>query len=158
MKNTSDHYDRVAEFMRLAKQKLPDSPTMPSEKVRQLRAKLILEEALETIHALGFTVVLVARGSGRLRPLGLEELSVELPHKPNLIQIADGCADIMVVTTGTLISAGIPDKPLQELVDQNNLDKLKPGHIIREDGKLIKPLGHKPPDIEGLLKELGHGD
>ena len=48
----SEHQQRVDEFMRLAKQNLPAVPTEPSEEVRLLRAKLIFEEAVETIRAL----------------------------------------------------------------------------------------------------------
>ncbi|RME85522.1 MAG: hypothetical protein D6785_04320, partial [Planctomycetota bacterium] len=52
----SPHQKRVEEFMRLAGQEIPEVPTLPDEKTRLLRSKLILEEALETIHALGFAV------------------------------------------------------------------------------------------------------
>lgn len=147
------HQRRIEAFMRKAQQELPESPTIPSEEVRKLRAKLILEEAVETIQALGFTVVLVAHGSGLLRPLGLDELAVAFPSKPNLLEIADGCADLSVVTIGTLCACGIKDKKLLEEVDANNNAKFGPGHTIREDGKLVKPPDHRPPDIERVLEE-----
>ena len=51
------HQVRVALFMDLAKQDCPLKPTEPTEKVAKLRATLILEEALETIKALGFDVI-----------------------------------------------------------------------------------------------------
>ncbi len=56
MKNTTDHYDRVKTFMKLAGQDTPDEPIFPSLEIRKLRATLILEEAMETIYALGFCV------------------------------------------------------------------------------------------------------
>ncbi len=135
----SEHQLSVDEFMRLAKQDLPQKPTLPAENVLKLRAKLILEECLETIAALGFRVedgLLVSSGP------------------PNLVEIVDGCCDIAVVTTGTLSACGIPDLPFQRAVNENNLAKFGPGHSIREDGKLIKPPGHRPPDIRKLLKEI----
>jgi predicted HAD superfamily Cof-like phosphohydrolase len=133
----------VNDFMRQARQELPDAPTIPSPEVRRLRAKLILEEALETIEALGFW----ARVEG-------QDWSLEDRYEPNLPLIVDGCCDLKVVTTGTLSACGIPDQPFQDMVDENNLAKFGPGHTIRSDGKLIKPPGHKPPDIQGMIESL----
>ncbi|RME74113.1 MAG: hypothetical protein D6785_16225, partial [Planctomycetota bacterium] len=76
--------------------------------------------------------------------------------KPSLVEIADGCADIMVVTTGTLSACGISDIPLQEEVDQNNLSKFGPGGYEREDGKWVKPPDHKPPKILKILEDQGY--
>ncbi len=115
-----------------------------------LRANLILEEAKETIEALGFEINLVPVheiGYGTRKEATLIE-----KFEPNLKEIADGCADISVVTIGTLIACGIHDAELLKAVDRNNLDKFGPGHSIREDGKLIKPPGHKPPDILQILR------
>lgn len=142
----SGHYKKVEEFMRLAKQGTPSEPTMPDEETRLLRAKLIFEEALETIEGLGFNVCL-----DRL-DLRCGDIEFEANNKEDLVEIIDGCCDIKVVTTGTLVACGVPDKLFQEEVDQNNLDKFGPGHSFREDGKLIKPPDHKPPKIKELLK------
>ena len=75
--------------------------------------------------------------------------------QPNLVAIADGCADLSVVTIGTLVACGIPDRDLLWEVDVNNLKKFAPGLTIREDGKLIRPPDHPPPDIERVLREAG---
>ena len=133
--------------MRLAKQELPPSPCMPSAAIRQLRAELIYEEAMETVQALGFRLV----GVNGNRPMFVES------EKPNLIELIDGCCDVAVVTTGTLSACGVPDEIFQNAVNENNLAKFGPGHSWRADGKLVKPPGHKPPDIEGLLKSLNQG-
>lgn len=53
----SPHQQRVEEFMGKFGQEVPDKPTMPDEDTRLLRAKLIFEETLETIYALGFKVI-----------------------------------------------------------------------------------------------------
>lgn len=146
----SKHQQRVEEFMLLARQEVPDKPTIPSKEVRELRAKLILEEALETIQALGFTVYSV-EGSVNLANKGWQLAEA---YHADLEEIIDGCCDIQVVTTGTLSACGVPDKPFQKEVDKNNLAKFGPGHTIREDGKLVKPPDHKPPQIKEILDTL----
>lgn len=40
----------------------------------------------------------------------------------------------------------------QQLVDENNLAKFGPGGYRRDDGKWIKPPGHKPPAIAKALR------
>lgn len=117
----SEHQKRIAEFMRLAGQDLPDRITVPSREVRELRARLILEEAIETIDALGFCAEVVIRDDGSQRMKG--PIVVAHDRGYNLAQIADGCADISVVTIGTLLAFGIADKPLLEEVDRSNLAK-----------------------------------
>jgi len=136
---TSAHYDRIKEFMRLARQDTPQTPTMPSLAVRMLRAKLILEEAAETVRALGIDVLLEDPDSGRTHDVidrllkGSKQDTSDIPtyteseeHAPNLVEIADGCADVSVVTLGTLVSCGIRDVLLFAAIEQNNLDKFGP--------------------------------
>lgn len=142
MERTTSHYDRVREFMRLAKQDTPDRIGLPDEATRLLRARLIYEESLETIHALGCCV----------HPIG--QVVIDPRIYPDFIGIIDGCADVSVVTIGTLIACGVPDSALLQMVDVNNLAKFGEGHSFRPDGKLVKPSNHQPPDIVGLLKYL----
>lgn len=155
----SRHYQLVKKFMQFALQATPSSPTIPSEKDRVLRAKLILEEAIETIEGLGIVVHITADDL-------CGEPLITLSHWANiatyragaipfdLMKVIDGCCDTNVVITGTLIACGVPDLPFQEEVDANNLAKFGPGHTWGEDGKLIKPPGHKPPDLEGVMRRV----
>lgn len=136
--------------MELAQQTLPETPGMPLTSVRMLRASLILEEALETIEALGLGVWAQQMHSP-LRMAGVE-ITEARGREPNLIAIVDGCCDLMVVTTGTLSACGVADNEVQRAVDLNNLAKFGPGHSLRPDGKLIKPPGHLPPDLRSILK------
>lgn len=148
----SEHQHNVESFMLRAGQSVPVVPTEPDEATRILRAKLILEEALETIRdGLGVDIL-----KDDLSPV-LHESKIEfaIARPFNMRDTADGCADLRVVTTGTLSACGITDGELTRLVDRNNLQKFGPGHSIREDGKLIKPPGHEPPNIVGLLRKLG---
>ena len=148
---TSAHYDRVVEFHKKADATINTKPTIPSLEDRLLRAKLIMEESLETIEALGFAVWVDSNETNHT-PLNMGLVDFIEDGEPNLIEIADGCADITVVTTGTLVTCGIKDLSLQAEVDNNNLAKFGPGGYRRDDGKWIKPPGHQPPDIERVFR------
>ena len=139
------HYDRIKSFMQKVGQDTPEGAVVPDEKTRILRAKLILEEALETVDALGVHVHIE----------GIEIVEEGLQYSGggeiNLQEVADGCADISVVTMGTLIAFGIDDEPLLEEVDASNLRKFGEGNYRREDGNWMKPPGWTPPDIMGAI-------
>ena len=149
----SPHYRRVRTFMQKVGQATPAEPEIPDENIRILRAKLILEEALETISALG---VRVDAGSGE-SSVGVNDptthLEFAIDGEVDLEGVVDGCADISVVTVGTLISFGVDDEPVLREVDEANLRKFAPGSYMREDGKWMKPPGWTPPDIEGVLRK-----
>lgn len=155
--NRTDHQRRVDAFMHLAGQERPTIPIIPSEDIRRLRAKLILEEALETIAALGFAVKYTGvdwtSGAEQDCLVGIDDVELQRGPEPNLIEIADGCADISVVTIGTLSACGINDRPLLEEVDRSNLAKFGPGSYRREDGKWMKSSDWVPPDIKSVLAE-----
>lgn len=138
----SEHQQRIAEFMKLAGQDLPDHITVPSREVRELRARLILEEAIETIDALGFCAEVIIRGDGSQQTTRPMLIAHDRGH--NITQIADGCADISVVTIGTLLAFGIADKPLLEEVDRSNLAKFE----------LPKCTAH--PDMQ--MEDIGEGN
>lgn len=147
------HYRRVKLFMELAKQDTPDSIKVPDLRTRKLRAMLILEEALETIvKGLGLTVTLKS-GTEKDYRIEAENLDYLDNGHVNIIELADGCADLSVVNTGTLIAFGIKDADLLEEVDRSNMAKFAPGHYINEHGKLIKPPGWRKPDI---AKAIGY--
>jgi predicted HAD superfamily Cof-like phosphohydrolase len=164
------HYQRVEELMRRIEGQpshLP-APIVPDAKTRALRAKLIFEEAMETINALGVEIsfpnynagvgILLneIKGEGKAEVIEHEFNTVLADDEVSLEEIADGCADVSVVTMGTLVACGIPDDDLLQLIDTTNLDKFGPGHTIREDGKLMKPPTWQPPNIAGLLHLQGY--
>ena len=150
------HYERVRQFMQKVGQETPSVPVIPDEKTRLLRAKLILEEAIETINALGVEVRLRSEeGQAGVVTVEPHELAFAITGEVDLGGVVDGCADISVVTIGTLIAFGVDDEPVLEEVDEANLRKFGPGSYAREDGKWIKPPGWTPPDIEGVLERQG---
>ncbi len=68
-------------------------------------------------------------------------------------EVADGIADAIYVLLGTAISFGIDMDPIWREVHNTNM--LKEGGPVREDGKILKPEGWKPPEIKRLLEEQG---
>src|ERR1035438_9257282 len=139
---------------------LPGNPyEMPGPEVRLLRAKLILEEALETIHALGFRLSIYEDYDDD--PTEVEFTKVEHINfgkfgEPDMEKIIDGCCDGIYVYTGTLACCGIPDNPhLQEVNNAN--DKKFPGRAtppMNDSGKYLKPVGWTPPDHKKVEKAV----
>lgn len=151
---TTPHWDRVRKFMADADQELHDTPTLPSQETCLLRARLILEEALETIHALGACVQLRTRSDGWL---DVDERNEEVRVEPSIIApdleaIADGCADLSVVNVGTLIACGIKDDALLREVDLNNLAKFK--HICPKCGKDYSDLGNSSLEVLAAVQPM----
>lgn len=150
----SDHAIFVERFMELAEQDVPLVPTVPNPEIRLARAKLILEEALETVEALGVSVMaqvdgddiaFVTGGEFSYHDAGEEEF--------NMLEVIDGVCDSRVVNTGTLFALGIHNaEDFQSEVDQNNLDKFAPGGYKNADGKWIKPTSHRPPNLAQYLR------
>lgn len=140
-----------------ARQEVPLSPSWPSIEVRELRARLILEECLETIAALGVTLSVTCEDSGfkyqkAITFKDIKRTGQEMKGtREELIEIVDGCCDVAVVTTGTLSAFGVGDMLVQGCVNDNNLAKFRPGHRIDEGGKLIKPPDHKAPKLGELI-------
>ena len=123
---------------------------IPQEEIRLLRSKLILEEALETIKALGCRVTQENPDADfEIHPYG----------DPSLEQIIDGCCDLNYVLTGCLASCGVPDVPHIQEVCRANEDKFPDGKAIFDGfGKYLKPEGWKAPNHQPLrfdLKFLG---
>ena len=144
--------------MNSKQQAIPTCPTIPSDEVCRLRASLILEEALETIHALGVEVTVGGQPVNGMpnfneRVVDIKSLAFRNVAKPDLIEIADGLGDLDVVgPCGTASACGIAMEPIKAAIDANNLLKFAPGHSFREDGKLIKPANH--PDVHDEIRRL----
>lgn len=155
-------YDLVKAFMLKAGQEVHDVPSMPSDETIQLRARLIMEEALETIAALGCMVELdynyavgddVLAGLIKVWPEEITKIRTKKYSNVDLTEIVDGCCDVMYVTLGTLISFGIQDCEYFDEVCYNNLSKVYP-NCTKVDGKVQKPADYKPPRIKQMLENL----
>lgn len=67
--------------------------------------------------------------------------------------VADAIVDAIYFLIGTAIEVGIDLDPIFERVHLANMRK--DGGQKREDGKLLKPEGWQPPDIEMALIQQG---
>lgn len=99
-----------------------DRPTLPPENTARLRADMEREE-LRELH--------------------------EATEQGDLAGIADAIADLIYVLLGRAVSYGIDMRPVWEAVHQANMAKV--GGSKRSDGKVMKPEGWEPPDIEAII-------
>lgn len=148
----TEHQQQVEDFMRRAGQEVPSSPTIPDKAVRESRARMILEEALETIDALGVDLYFNdGDSSTQVRSFSDFEFVGLGEEHCDLAEVVDGCCDINVVSTGTLSAFGVADMGPQQAVNESNLAKFAPGGYRDEHGKWRKPPSWVPPDWSTLL-------
>ena len=112
----------VAAFMRKFGAPVLKTPTIAPPERAALRVELLTEEFIETINAI---------------------------EREDLVEIADGLADLVYVALGTAHEYGIPLDRVWTEVHRTNMAKA--GGERREDGKILKPPGWTPPDIAGIL-------
>lgn len=120
--------------------------TDPELRDNELRAKLIMEEAVETVAAMGYWAE--ARISDANEPFIIAEFKKRF-SEPNFPEVIDGLCDLIYVALGTAVTAGIDLDPFFREVQRANMEKLTGPK--RADGKQLKPEGWRPPDIEGVL-------
>ena len=123
----SNFYTDVKDFHIAFGQRVGEKPELPDSNERMLRMKLLAEEMYE------YTVA---------------------ENEHDLTEIADALADIIYIACGTAVSYGIPLDKVYAEVHRSNMAKLVDGKpLYREDGKVMKPEGWTPPDVEGVLKK-----
>ena len=121
---SKDWYQDIVDFHeQVMKDNFSKKPYIPSVELKELRGVLIIEEIGETLTAI---------------------------DEEDLIELADGIADSIVVLLGTAVTYGIDLRPIWDEVHKTNM--LKKDGELRKDGKLLKPEGWKPPEIERLIK------
>lgn len=113
----------------LVPDQVADRPTMPTERIRELRLALIEEE--------------------------FDELKKAIAAR-DLVAVADAIADLLYVTYGTAVACGIDIAPIWREVHRSNM--AKEGGPTRADGKILKPEGWTAPDVRGELIRQGWRD
>jgi predicted HAD superfamily Cof-like phosphohydrolase len=108
-----------------------DKPTLPSEQVRELRKKLIIEETEEIFK-------------------GMDD--------GDMVEIADGLADLLYVVFGLAVSYGINAQTIFDEVHRSNMTKIWSDGTVHKNkhGKVIKPDTYSKADIGKVLKDLGY--
>lgn len=105
---------------------IKETPTPPDFVTQRLRFGLIREE--------------------------LEELDIAMA-KEDIVEIADGLADLLYVVYGTAVSCGIDMQPIFAEVHRSNMSKV--GGHKRQDGKWIKPETYSPANLLPILESQG---
>lgn len=116
----------LVEFHKKFDLEINDRPDIPTKETVKLRYELIKEETNETLKAL---------------------------DGGDLIELADGIVDSIYVLLGTAVSFGINVNQVWTEVHKTNMAKV--GGNVREDGKILKPEGWKPPRIREILISQG---
>jgi predicted HAD superfamily Cof-like phosphohydrolase len=117
----------VKKFMETFGQEVKQKPSFPSEKIQELRIKLIEEEFLELKEAI---------------------------KNKDIKEVADALTDILYVTYGAGHAFGIDLDGCFDEVQRSNMSKLdengKP--IYNEDGKVLKGPNYFKPNFEKFIK------
>lgn len=148
-----DRERMVREFFVVARQAAPRCPVIPSDDVVRFRAKLMIEEgvveSLESLFA-GY----------KPEPWRFDRIKRDLAFyiqnatvKVNLPKFIDATVDTDFVVEGSRVALGVRSAPIWAEVQRANMAKA--GGPVRSDGKLLKPEGWTPPDIEGCLRAQG---
>jgi predicted HAD superfamily Cof-like phosphohydrolase len=143
---------QVQEFMTAMAQFIGERPSMPPEKVIQLRASLIIEESYEMLEAVypehtDIGTWLLSNKDKVLRAIH--------NHTPqiSMVDFADALGDIDYVVEGARAAFGIDGQPIADEIHRANMTKL--GGPISPEGKKLKPEGWLPPNIRQCLIEQG---
>lgn len=142
--------EQQAEFMRAAGQTVGE----PNPDQSMLYADLVEEEAAEVELA-----AMLVEGMEFPNNAGVWADYTYADRDDTVAAVAelvDGAVDTIVVCLGLLHSLGIdPGKAWAE-VHRSNMAKIDPatGKVLkREDGKVQKPAGWTPPDMERVVRE-----
>ena len=121
------NFKSVKKFMEIFGQEVKQTPSFPSEKIQDLRIKLIKEEFLELKEAI---------------------------KNKDIKEVADALTDILYVTYGAGHAFGIDLDGCFDEVQRSNMSKLdengKP--IYNEDGKVLKGPNYFKPNFQKFIK------
>lgn len=152
---------QVREFMKFFGQDCPEKPTQINEETVKLRAKLILEEALETIvKGLGLKIFITHNGAEWVT---IDENSLKEIISGNncdfvkfkevdLNETVDGISDLAYVGEfGTAVSLGIDLEPIQDIIHKANMRKAWTKDQL-DEAKYLYPTAKVEDYGEGLYR------
>lgn len=140
----------VMQFHAVMGQEIGASPHVPPEAKVRLRLRLIAEEFFELLDA---AIKPVLRDHIGLAREEVRQAINDNPIDVDMPAFCDATIDLDYVVEGTRVTFGVDGGPLWDEVQRANMAKV--GGTKREDGKILKPPGWTPPDIEGELKKQG---
>lgn len=142
----------VRTFCKLAGQSVPNVITEPTREEKELRVRLILEEALEIAAALGVSVsTMVPQGE----IISIEDLYIQTTGPFDLVAVADGAADLWYVgPAGVSVLCGFLLDPIVAEVTRSNMSKFIDGYR-RDDGKWVKGPSYSPAYLMDKLFDIG---
>ena len=151
--NTGERQLLVRSFHTMTGEPINDAPEPPSRLQAVLRAKFVIEEALELVEALGVDISLEVpdRIGIRRHPITHDSLHFVPEREPNLVKSVDALRDIEYQIHGVELVLGVhavSDDTFFE-VHSSNMEKKSPG--VGE--KAVKPRGWKPPAIAEVLRK-----
>lgn len=135
--------------------------TSPQIRDADLRARLILEEAIETALALlmndfesgveaGLRVHDILDGVMK-NCVAMGKLNRNPDAVGRLVEAIDGMCDLAYVTIGTAVACGTPLDPFWNEVHRSNMQKAGAPIV---NGKLMKPRGWRPPQLREIFESL----
>lgn len=137
-------------------------PRHPTRELLEFRLNFLLEELQEIVKGAGAHFEL-EYGPPELGG-SIMGVKVVLPNNQHWdhAQVFDGLLDLVYVAHGLAHIEGYPWREGWVLVQEANMSKERATDITASarggTWDVIKPPGFKPPDIEGLLREMGWGD
>jgi predicted HAD superfamily Cof-like phosphohydrolase len=142
----------VAQMMRIYGQEVKPHPEMPDEPTRILRARLMVEEDLETVLK-GLGVQIVIEHGDEMHVVQMSDLKFRINGPGSLVELADGIADKLVTTYGTANAAGINAAACFAEVHDSNMTKTNTDGTVTRDsfGKVVKPAHYRPANMAKVL-------
>lgn len=137
--------DDVKQFMLSMDQPVRDEPTVVSDIEKWERFAMLTEEFSEHKQALAA----LKQANENHSPSGIKDAMTEL---------ADSLVDMVYIILGTAHAYGFDFDELFAAVHENNLTKIDPetGLVLKENGKVQKPVGYVPVDLRSLIYPPKH--
>jgi predicted HAD superfamily Cof-like phosphohydrolase len=143
--------DDVRQVHAAAGIQFPTTPSVQSPEDLTLSARLVVEETWEVLEAL-YQGRIPGRDIRQAVDLILQTLKDYPPDPPDLAHLAKEIIDGIVVLVRMGAALGLPMQACWDEVHRSNMAKFPNGvATFREDGKIQKPEGWQPPDMQAVL-------
>lgn len=147
-----DQVQMVRDFMIAFEQHVPEGASLDGYPF-QLRAALVLEEAVEFALACGYRpATIVTNEKGQAWRQAIETIGLDRVGSPDWPEMIDALCDQLYVTFGAFVSMGIDPLAFFAEVHRTNMEKAD--GPVDDNGKKLKPEGWEPPKIGEMLRAV----